>query len=284
MVEDRRIPVYALNVAASPHPPGVYLRLLTKAAKFVVPAHGSDWAKITAPSRPKMHDDLYTGRILVWTEIDLKGKWYDTSKDAELSEEIRKTINIPPNAKPNYRAFDYVFSEKKHRLYFEATNDLGKSIGPTVARRVLLQLLSRDLQGLEEPSVEVTLVPKDGTVRRILAIPGLRKLTIRVVLPNPDATDPATLRRVRARLQNARAKSLEETYVKQPRAKRLIATDEIRDTAEVAALNGFVSGEGGTDEKPVSLSTANEPRKEIIRAGGGVSFLNRLLASVVGLF
>lgn len=282
MVDERLIPVYALNIAATPHPAGIYIKLLTRAATFFARAHGSDYARISVPKESD-RDGVYTGRILIWTEIDLGGKWYDVSADAELSDALRKTISIPENAKPNFRTFDYIFYEKKHRIYFEARNDLGNTVGPSVILRVLRQLLSQDLQGLKAPSVEVTLVPKEGTVARILAMPGLRKLTMRVVLPNPDATDNATLLRVRKRLQDANARQLDETFTKRPGAARLVATQEIKDTAAVAAENGYVRGERTVDGKLVALSTSDEPRREYARADAGASFLSRVLGSI-GLF
>ena len=280
MVDDRRIPVYALNIAAMPHPDGIYPQLLRRAANIVVRAHGSDWARITAPESAPETPGVYTGRIQVWTEIDLRAPWYDITRDAELSEEIRKTISIPPNAKPNYRAFDYVFGERKHRLYFEARNEHGKTLGPTVARRIRSAVLSQEVQGLMAPSVEVTLVPKEGTVKRILAMPGLRTLTINVLVPNPDTTDAEAEKRVRKRLADAKARSMHVTYTKQRRAKRLTPTPEIEELATVAAKNGFVSGEGVSGGKPTELSTSDEPRREYAEGKGGVSFLSKLINSV----
>jgi hypothetical protein len=277
------IPVYALNIAANPHPPGTYIRLLSRASQVVVKAHGSDYATISAPQPSPDAAGVYVGRILVWTEINLRGRWYDRESNNELSDDLRSQINIPPNAKPNFKWFSYAFKEHGHRFYFESRNEFGENVGPTTVRRVMSQLVAQDIQGFSAPEVSVTLVPNTGAVNAILALPGLRTLTMRVVLPNPDETDPEAVRRVRDRLRAAHAGQLDETYRKAANEDRLLPTQEIQETAAVAAENGFVRGEGSADGRKVSLATNDQPRRELVPDNAGTNFLSRLLGSV-GLF
>src|SRR5262249_18472533 len=136
----------------------------------------------------------YTGRILVWTEIDLRGRWLDLARGQELSEQEKAAIRIPPDAKPNFRTFNYAFDYDRHLLYFESRNEFDQRLGPSVAKRIFSQILDRELQGPDAPDVQVTIVPETGAVERILQIPGLRLLFIRVNQPNPDIDDAARQR------------------------------------------------------------------------------------------
>lgn len=256
MSRDKQIIVCALNLDATPHPRGIYVTLLRQATKFLVKAHGSDYAKITTPRKYDRDDNVYTGRILVFTEIDVQGRWLDLSNEDELSPTLKKAIAIPKDARPNFRSFDYAFDERKHRLYFETRNTEGQTLGPMVARRIFLSLLSQELLGIESPDVAVTIIPDRRAVDKILSLPGLRTLFIRVASPNADTSSPAARRRVLDRLKKANARQLEETYTKRSDAAALTPTAEMRELAEVAADTGIVEGEGrDADDKKIEAST-----------------------------
>lgn len=282
MARSRKIQVYALNVQANPHPPGIYLNLLERASRALARAHGSDFAKITPPQKTS-EGGVFTGRILVWTEIDLKGKWIDLSNDSDLSTELRKSINIPENARPNFRSFDYVFKEPGHRIYVEGRNTLGASLGNSTAQRIFSTLLSPRAVGSLGADVSVTVVPRSGAVGRVLALPGLRVLEIEVHQPNADTTSERALKRVHGQLDKLHAQKMEQRFVKQSGAARLTPTAEVRELAEAAALSGNVRGEGRRDGKKVELSTVKIPRIEYVDEDAGTSFLSRLLATI-GLF
>src|SRR5437773_10380925 len=93
---ERILHVCILNITANPHPEGIYVQLLRRAADFVVNARASDYAKITVLRRDARVGRYYTGRILVWTEIDLQVRWLDLARGEELTERERAAIRIPP--------------------------------------------------------------------------------------------------------------------------------------------------------------------------------------------
>ncbi|WP_292334077.1 hypothetical protein [Mesorhizobium sp.] len=66
--ENRIIEFCVLNIAASPHPGGVYVDLLNRAAFNPVNFWGELFATISPPE--KVEDGFYRGRLLVWTEIN----------------------------------------------------------------------------------------------------------------------------------------------------------------------------------------------------------------------
>jgi hypothetical protein len=245
----------------------------------MVRARGSDFARISAPRKYERSDHLYLGRISVWTEIDIRGKWIDLSNDEELTPDIKRLISIPENARPNYRTFSYVFDESKHRLWFESRTDLDASLGPVTARRIFSELLSREHRGLDQPDIAVTIIPEDGTVRRILALPRLRSLIIRVTSQNADVSSPAARRRVQAQLDGYKAQELELHLKKKADAIRLTPTAGLTELAEVASDNGFVRGEAtdGAGQKVV-LSTDGRPKRILANVSAGGSFISRVLS------
>ncbi|MGJ5065506.1 DUF4747 family protein [Bradyrhizobium oligotrophicum] len=284
MAREKSIQICALNLAANPHPESVYVSILRQSSRFLVQARGTDYAKITTPRAVSGRNGLYSGRILIWTEIDLKRPWLDLNNEDELSPSLKRSINIPDNARPNLRVFGYVFVEKTHRVYFESKNEFGEGLGPNIARGIFRKLTSQELLGFDSPEVEVTIVPEVDAVDRILKLPRLRMLFMRVTLPNPDTASPAARRRVYERLKRANARQLEEKYVKSSDAEKLETTPEIRETAEVAAENGLVRAEGrDNDGKKLEVSTEEYPKRYFVGASVGTSFLSRLMATITSL-
>jgi hypothetical protein len=280
MARERIIHVGILNIAANPHPPGIYVELLRNSAKFLINLRGSDYGKITAPRQAPHQPGYYTGRILVWTEIDIKGRWLDLENEEDLPKDLKDAINIPNSAKPNYRTFHYFFHEKNHTLYYEWRNEFGESLSPNMAKKLFANVLSQELHGFQIPEVAVTIVPEDGAIEKILKLPGLRTLHMRVTRPNPDLPLDGPRRRVFDRMERANAQVLEERYVKSAGAERLITTPEIEDVATVAAEDGFVRGEGRVDGKKLEVSTDQLPKKLYASMENGNSFLARVLATV----
>jgi hypothetical protein len=197
-----------------------------------------------------------------------------------LTPEIRRAIRIPENARPNYRSFDYVLDNEEHRVYFEARNEFGQRLGPTVARTIFSRLLSQELQGPAAPEVEVTVVPDTRALERILELPGLRMLFIRIVRPNPDVSAEAR-QRVLDRLDAEHAQREEIRLVKTAADERLTPTDELLELAEVASENGLVRGEGRTDDgHKLEVSTSHLPQRIYIPLDAGENLLSRLFAAV----
>jgi Domain of unknown function (DUF4747) len=277
---ERLLHVCALSISANPHPEGIYVSLLRRGADFIVHARGSDYAKITVPERDTRIGRYYTGRILIWTEIDLKGKWLDITKGEELSPEIKNTIQIPPTAKPNFRSFNYALDNERHLVYFENRNEFGQTLGPSVAKRIFTSVLSPELQGPDAPEIEVTIVPETDAVDKILKLPGLRTLYIKLVRPNPDISDEAR-QRILGQLSQMHARREEITIYKTADAVALTPTSDIEEMAGVAADDGEVRGEGrDANGRKLEVSTTDFPQKLYVGMERGGTFLSRLLSTL----
>ena len=137
-----RIEVGALNIVASPHPPGVYREVLTAVADKEIELWGSDKAKITAFQEIGDRPHLLYGRVLVWAEIDKDGAWLNKPKNIEATpaEKAQIANALPEDFEPNFRSFYFIFNEKNHHLVLEYRNELGQHFGSKRAERMFSRL------------------------------------------------------------------------------------------------------------------------------------------------
>jgi hypothetical protein len=254
---DTTIEVAALNIVASPHPPGIYVTLLQRIAGKEVLIGGSDRAKITEPRPIDGRPDDFFGEILIWAHIDTDIPWINKDKDAEATdEEMQPVVDaLPSNLEPNFRPFMYILNQAEHILLIEARNEAGQRFSPTRAKRMfekLCQGLSADL-----PEVDVTVIPEEETLEKILAIKRLRKLEIFIQRPNPDDLGE-DYKRIMDLLEQEGAKSQRIEKAKAAKQPTLKPSEETRRLAVIASTNGYVSGEG----KDESGTTVHESTKD----------------------
>lgn len=254
-----RIVVGALNIAVSPHPAGVYEQLIEFSAERSVSLAGSDWAKITRAER--RNGNVLFGRILVWTEIDKDSSWLNTSKNIEATEDEKDKIEIPPDIKPNFKGFYFAFGIDNHILLIEFRNELNQRFGPRRAHRFFSTLFEMAASEHNLGDVEVTTIPDDDSVDRILGMFSLRTLKIVLLKPNPDV-NIAAVNRVLDKLTQNKAKKQIVEFVKEPKALTLTPDEETRTLAIVASTNGYVEGTGrGIDGNQLAESTKEHPKR-----------------------
>jgi hypothetical protein len=285
MSQTRQIPISALNLNAAPHPDGIYVKSLLRASSFLIRARGSDFAKITAPKMLEIGgestSDVFVGRILLFTQIDLTAPWLDLSSEDELSSDLKKRIEIPDNAKPNFRTFNYFFNPRNHRLYFETKNELNQTFGPKTARFVFSSMLSLERLGRGYSEINVSIVPDESALARVLKIPHLKRLTIRVVVPNGDTTSPEAYKRVMGRLEAMNAVQEELVLIRREQSDTLNPSPEVLDMAEVASENGYVEAVGRTNSgKPIKASTNDRPKSFYVSQRKGQSFFEAIHAAL----
>jgi hypothetical protein len=257
---DTRIEVAALNITASPHPSGIYLKLLQVVAGTEVALWGSDRAKITDPRPIDGNDDAFFGEILIWAHIDTEGPWINKDTDTEATPEDMEAVveALPENLEPNFRTFTYVLNHSAHIIVFECRNEAGQRLAPKRARRMfgmLFEGLPADL-----PEVDVTVIPEEESLERILSIKRLRKLDIFISRPNPDDLGDDFKRIMDGLLaEGARSQKIEK--IKAAKQPTLRPSEETRRLATIASMNGYVSGEG-RDESGASVfeSTEGHPK------------------------
>lgn len=258
MPRAQKIVLSRLNIAASPHPKGIYARLFEAANDIEVQFWGKDYAKIT--SRADADANRIAGRILIWTRIDKKDVWLNKKSNRAATETDMTSVQLPPNLAPNFRSFDFVFTIDNHTITLVSQNELGETLSPRRAAVIFEKLFSNEISQLDV-NVEVTAVPDSESIKRILKIDVLRTLTIFLKRPNPDdLTD--VQHRVLEKLRMNGAKSQEIVLTKAADAPSLTPDADIKAIAEVASRNGWVSGKGRlADGTRVEESTKEHPLK-----------------------
>jgi Domain of unknown function (DUF4747) len=266
--------VGAINISASPHPEGIYRRALLAVADKEVRIYGSDWAKITDPGPFDDHPDWLFGQILVWSQIDPNKPWLNKQKNTEATAEEKQKFfkALPAYIEPNFRAFNFIFLEKRHRLVLEYRNELGDQFGPERAKRLFSVLLSPKYLSEEFPEFAVTIIPEDDSVEKILQIPRLN--WVEFVLERPNADDIGDeAKRVQKQLERLGARQQKIELRKAAKEKTLKLGPKLRLIAKVASLNGRFSGAGkNEDGTKVNESTAKHPKTRSIPVEGTSSF------------
>ncbi|MGA8170008.1 MAG: DUF4747 family protein [Methylocystis sp.] len=241
MASTSKIFVAALNVTASPHPEGTYRRLLEAAANHEIHLTGHDFAKLTPPDIPGKDQNIVTGRICVWTEIEKKEDWFNKKTNAAATDKDKESIVIPDILAPNFKYFLYAMDLARHVIVFEAKNEVRSSFNPKRARKFFDDLLNS--LGGDFPDVDVTVIPEEGSVEKILSLPRLRRLKIVVTRPNgEDLTDEFAA--VMAEMNEENAKMLTRELVKAPKTEALKPNETTRKLAMIASTNGYVEGKG----------------------------------------
>jgi hypothetical protein len=273
-----RIVVGALNIAASPHPSGIYQRLFELSAETPIHLAGSDWAKITKVE-PRGANVLF-GRILVWTEIDKNASWLNTTKNKEATADEKDKIAIPEDIRPNFKGFYFAINTANHLLLVEFRNEFGHSFGSKRAERFFSELLNLFAVTAGIDGVEVTAIPEDDSVDRILRMFSLRHLKIVLIKPNPDI-NTSDVNRVLNKLAENKARKQILELVKEARAPTLTPDEDTRKLAMIASTNGYVEGQGkDKDGRQLTESTKEHPKRVSYVVGDDqsseVQFISRL--------
>lgn len=264
-----------LNIVATPHPPGVYERLLRKCSDTPVKFFGDQTAAITAPRETSSDPNLLEGRLVVWTDIDESQPGIDKRKLAEvrLSD---MNFSVPRDLGFNGRVFTYVFNVRAHVLAVETRNEFGQTVSPVRAKRIFDRLMSPFILGLDSEHVEITVIPEDDALARVLGLKRLDKVEILVKRPNADDITTET-NAIMAELMAQKAKSEERVLVREAGSDGIELSDENMIRARVAASNGHVSSTGrDSDDEPDRRSTKEYPKVVRWALEAGESFAARV--------
>lgn len=244
-----------LNIAANPHPDGIYFELLQRAALQRVNYWGAHFATISSPK--KVDEGFYQGRLVTWVEIDTSEPAVDLNELDPVDFGDLDFV-LPSNIGFNGRVFLYTFRESDHLLFIEVLNEFGKRISASMAQKIFQLLLSPEILGVDAALVEVTTIPEEDALKRIWKIDKLKRLKIHIVRPNADDIDPAI---VLEELIAQGARSQDIILVASSQSDGIEPNDRTRMQAEVAEHNGYVEGSGqDADGSKIELSTKAYPR------------------------
>jgi hypothetical protein len=241
MAEDRTITVGFLNVVATPHPPGIYPASLADLANKPVRVRGNDWAIITAPKQVSGEPDLWEGIVSVWTDVDASEPSINkaTFQRQDVEAALKK---IFAERGFNNRSFAYVLDDQTHKVAVELKNEGGKTISILQISRIFDLLLSK--LNREGQTYEVTVVPEEDAIERVLGLKRLDRVDILLKRPNIGDHDSGDADQVLQELHEQNIKQAEYTFSRQPGTDGIHLNQENETRAEVAAQNGYVKSSG----------------------------------------
>ncbi|GLC92330.1 hypothetical protein Tamer19_17380 [Cupriavidus sp. TA19] len=279
----RKVTVGVLNIVMpEPHNRERYVELFKKAhgTRRALTVRGK-FAAILGGFGPK-ENGYYGGVVHKFFDLELTGKWLNLQARKPVDDAEREGVSVPEHLKPGLETFDFLFFPPKHRLFF-VSRERGESFGPLDAARYFRALLNQPALREEFGEIEVTAEPDKDTLRKILAIPGLRRLDIQISPPNPDDFEDFE-QDVKDRLKAQHARRMDVSLIAS-RGETLAPDNEIQALAEVAKSNGLVSGRGRDDEgNVVELSTKQHPLLETAEYDPDVEFPSTALYAVASDF
>lgn len=262
MPRERTIKVGALNIAMhSPHSPRRYVQMMNDVFKLqrmvrLRKVYGAMLGTLYA-ARQGSPDLGLNGEIYRFLKLDPNEPWFNSATREVATEGELRSIKIPEHLLPHLQRIPFVFRPMTHRLYF-AAKDRTDSLGPLVAQRLFDQLLAPLINEMDYPSIEVTVMPDQDSIERILRMPALETLTIKLVRPNADDGDDDQSRWL-AKLETERARRIELRLVAERNA-TLQPDEETQIMAKVAATNGSVFATGrDVQGLPIQESTTAKP-------------------------
>jgi hypothetical protein len=231
-----------LNVVATPHPEGVYLRLLRAAAEKPVEYWGSLKAAITKPSSIAGMAGFYSFQLVAWLDVNPDEP---AINKADLQKAVfpREGRNFTAQYGVNGRVFSCVLDVETHQVTVEIKNEDGQRITPGRLGLIFTELLSPEILGHKAELVEVTVIPTDDAIDYVMGFDRLDKIDILVKRPNDDDITKDT-NRVMKRLMEQNAKSERSVLTRQPKTDGLELDEEHLLLARVAAQNGHVDSSG----------------------------------------
>lgn len=261
------IPLAGVNIVTHPHSSQGYVDLLTTMfnERRHVPMRGAQHLMLgeLKPISDAGVDAGLFGRLYRFVHVDKDAPWFNVTRHDEATREELSRISLPDELRPNTETFDFVFYPRGHSFYINTrsgnrVNGKRHSIGVGQVVKLLKTLAS--LPAIEQRFgvVEITALPDQEQLERILSIHTLNKLVIEVSKPNPDELGQAQAK-VFDRLSGMKARKLKQELLAE-RHESITVDDDTLTLARVAAGNGKVVGYGYTlDNKKVEESTLAKP-------------------------
>lgn len=264
-----------LNVVAHPHPKDIYKSLFMAAAESEAVNYRADHYARVSPVTSS-DDGVFRGRLAIWTELD-PGEPTINKISFEQKLLSDSDIALPRNIGFNSKIFYFSFKASTHRLFVELKNNEGQTISAGIARLAFERIL-KSIENTLETDVKVYISTLNSGVERILNLPSIRKIHIRLDLPNPDDLSDDE-ERVLEKIKKRKVKRFEESMTKLADADTIVLSDEDKTVVRLSKDNGFtrVEGRNASGDK-VSLNTADYPDIRTMELDTNDSSFNQLKA------
>lgn len=252
-----------LNVVATPHPVGVYERLIKQGANQIVHYWGAYHAAISEIIKIPGEDALFNFTLSTWIEIDPDEPTI-RKEDLVKSGFPREGREFTHNYGVNGRVFSCILDTKNHLLTVELKNEDGKKLSATRAELIFQKILSPAILGADSESVEVALLPQDDALEYVLGFRRLDRVEIFVKLPNNDDSTTETNRVLNA-LREQNAKSDKSVLTRAPKTDGLVPDADHMIKARVAASGNGKVETSGLDENGEKGERSTKEKPKIVR-------------------
>ncbi len=223
-------------------------------------------------------DEVITGEVFTFLQLDTSLNWYDILRGEEASDEQVQAVNIPSELRPHLKKIRFVVFPKAHLFIYVREDAHFGSIGPASMEDFLVRLLNdnRLLETTPFQEVEVRLVQDSRQLEEILKSITLERLDIFVELPNADTPGDAE-DEVAREMEEENLKQL-EIIKKAANERGLQPNERTRNYMVAAASNGYVKAKGTTvDGVTKEFNTKNVPLVEPFVFPDDVGYLDRFL-------
>jgi hypothetical protein len=258
----KRVVLGELNVVSQPHSVDSYIEAFKVLAQNKVQVQYHLHRQIEIGTCFDLNDtrvpNAVTGHFFVFSRVNFDDPWLNILRNAEATNADLAQLNIPSHLAPEFRRFRYIFDVRKHALYFEQFNIERKNLSTKAFTQAVNKLFNSSALAGKFEEIHAFTVSDKEAVDRILNLPKLRALYIKLYRPNPD--DDEFESEVLAEM-NAENVSVRETnLIKAPGAKAIIPSRITQKLAYLAAKIGFVAGKGRDDKGgPINADTETHP-------------------------
>lgn len=256
MARVRQMKFSVLNVVAQPHPEGAYRSIFERAAGQGVRFWGEEFVALSPISETR--NGVFSGRLAIWTQVDRNSDVIRLDDFEQLS--LRDSeVNVPRNIGLNSKIFAFAFNVSKHQMFIEMQNDEGKHLSAKRAERAVFRILAQ-LNFTDVEDIQVHSVPETDSVERVLRLPGIKRIEMRINRPNPDDVDEDA-NRILDELQDQGVQRTDISLSKAPGFQEISLNARNKVLAGVAAMNGFLKAFGkSADGTKIEASTKDHPK------------------------
>lgn len=265
MPQEKTIEVGIINVVLHPHSPDLYVKLFREARNNKISGiiNKNKRARVGFIENYKdFSGEMLYGRLFFYTVLNPNEPWLDDesgeiASDDQL-EQLREQLR---SLYPEFRAMRFALDPSAHKLYFEVKNEERKSFSPSTVHKALISIFNNPKIQEDFGEVELTIVPTQDALEKILKIEDLRKFSIDLRPPNSDGWSDES-EELEKWLEEMNVSRLEQNLTKSKGAQTITPDERTLKLARVAQQNGKVVGSGYTNGKKVTESTESYPKVE----------------------
>lgn len=261
MARKVKISAGVLNIRLHPHSAERYAEFMNDIYKLRKPIklRGDRHGIISSLNRTEAGENVLSGVITTFLDIDLDGVWFNTDGLTEATDEEISQVVIPKNLHPNSAQFYFQFDTANHKIYFQ-TYAAGKVLTEKSALSLFQGLTDDPTISGKYGDVKITVVQSREALERIFALPVIKEITITILKPNADIFADDFEAQIEAHLATTHSKKLAISYEADPGGS-IVPTDEIKAISQVALENGNVKVNGRDDSGVVKHSTEDHPKQ-----------------------